>query len=51
MLKTLASPAFALYLSLLGGGILWAHADGSARFNRCTDRHSLQYCQLVYLGR
>jgi hypothetical protein len=51
MLKAFASPAFALYLALLGGGILWAHADGSARFNRCTDSHSHQYCRLVYLGR
>jgi hypothetical protein len=30
---------------------LWAGADASAKFNRCTDRHSIDYCRVIFHGR
>jgi len=39
--------AFAAFMA----ATLWAGADASAKFNRCTDRHSIAYCNVIFYGR
>jgi hypothetical protein len=39
--------AFAAFMA----ATLWAGADASAKFNRCTDRHSIDYCRVIFYGR
>ena len=42
---------FPVLLAALAIGIVWAGHDASARFNRCSDRHSLEYCRVIFYGR
>jgi hypothetical protein len=54
MLKIIKEPtiqALAVLVLVSIGGILWAHADGVARYQRCQASNPIEYCRLVFLGR
>ena len=44
------SPFPVLFVAL-AVGIVWAHNDASARFERCKLQQSLTYCQIAHWGR
>jgi len=43
-------PFFLAFVAFMAA-TLWAGADASAKFNRCTDRHSIAYCNVIFYGR
>jgi hypothetical protein len=50
MLKDLSIP-FPLFLGLMAASITWLGFDSAQKFNRCTDRHSINYCHVIFHGR
>lgn len=42
---------FVLVFVAFMAATLWAGADASAKFNRCADRHSIAYCNVIFYGR
>lgn len=40
-----------LFLSFVGALVIYFGAKDSAAMDRCTDRHSIDYCRVVFYGR
>jgi hypothetical protein len=43
--------SFPFFLSFLAVSLIWLGQDASAKLERCTDRHSVDYCRLIFHGR